>query len=402
MITVALFKKKKQETEEKTPEQIAEESKSNVKGMLLEKLNEKLKGTLYDDCVIMPKTYTIDIQVISHEEREGYQIIHAVYIVKNDEFDEPLIDPVDSQGKTLEEAVDMSVNIFFAGVWHPIDQSMTKTHPKHIPVDYLNQHYDFDMYCQSVVRIGVKDKDPSMLINQIMNEVPKYLGSKKYYWFRIFLAQTKDKKMLEVRVNGSVCPELSEKFKPYVEKWDANDGFCCEKQYAIFVQREADQCPFDKQTVMEAGKEAIERMVKIRSREDYDAMSDKLIEMTGDKGLAAEIRIFIPEIFAKLTLGYREGDSLFLIEDEGEEHRQIEFKKTQLRSYFYLQQAILEYLGTKPPQEDVQRIVFNSVAFKEMRKATEQAKENGHEIKPSDLFVPGTSYKVGVENYKVW
>ena len=116
------------------------------------------------------------------------------------------------------------------------------------------------------------------------------------------------------------------------------------------------------------------------------------------KKLAAEIRIFIPEILAKMTLGFREGDNLFLIEDEG----QIEFRKTQLRSYFYLQQAILEYLGTKPPQEDVQRIVFNSVAFKEMRKAPEQAKENGHEIKPSDLFVPGTSYKVGVENYKVW
>jgi len=29
-------------------------------------------------------------------------------------------------------------------------------------------------------------------------------------------------------------------------------------------------------------------------------------------------------------------------------------------------------------------------------------KEQGKEIKPTDLFVPGTSYKIGAENYRVW
>jgi hypothetical protein len=143
-------------------------------------------------------------------------------------------------------------------------------------------------------------------------------------------------------------------------------------------------------------------MVKIASKEDYDAMSSKLVEMTGDPDRAAEIRIFIPEILAKLTLGYKEGDSLFLMEGEGDETTSIEFKKTQLRSYFYLQQAILEYLSTKPSQEDVTRIVTNSVAFRELRKAIDAAKENGQELKPTDLFVPGTSYKINTENYKVW
>ena len=57
---------------------------------------------------------------------------------------------------------------------------------------------------------------------------------------------------------------------------------------------------------------------------------------------------------------------------------------------------ILEYLNTRPPQEDVQRIVFNSVAFRELRKA----KEQGHE--PKDLYVPGTAYKIAEPNYKVW
>ena len=128
-------------------------------------------------------------------------------------------------------------------------------------------------------------------------------------------------------------------------------------------------------------------------------MAKELDEVAGDKSVAAEVRIFIPEILAKLTLGYQEGDSLFLIEgdDNSEEGTsKIEFRKTQLRSYFYLQQVILEYLNTRPPQEDVQRIVYNSVAFKEVKKAHDE----GHE--PKDLYVPGTAYKIGNDDYKVW
>lgn len=392
---MGLFKKKNQQ-----PENVpAADPKAEIKTQILTALNEKLSGTLYDDCVIMPKGFTIDVQVGRMEESDGIFILQAVFIVKHDDFDEPLIEPVDAQGKTAEEAAAMSVDIFHGGVWHPLDQSMTKKNPQHIPVDYLRQHYDFDMYCQSVVRIGVKDKQPTMLMNLIRSEIPKYLGSKKYYWIRVYLAKFKEKKIAEVRVNGSVCVQLTDFFKDYVEKeMNGEDSFVSEKQYAIFVQREDDKCPFKKDIVMDAARQTISMMENITNREEYGEMVKKLEEITGDKNLASEIRVFIPEIFAKLTLGYREGDSLFLIEDESS----IEFRKTQLRTYFYLQQAILEYLSTRPEQEKVTRIVTNSVAFRELKKAVDQAKENGQEIKPEDLYVPGTSYKIGNEDYKVW
>ena len=398
MIKVGIFNKKKnQQVEQETTNPSAD-----VKQMVLEKLNEKLKGTLYDDCVIMPKGFTVDVQVGRMEEKGEIKLIQVVFIVKNDDFDEPLIDPVDAQGMTHEEAAQMAADIFYAGLWHPIDQSMNKKNPVHFSVDYLRQHYDFDMYCQSVVRIGVKEKQPIMLMGYLKDEISKYLGSKKYYWIRIYLARFQDKKITEVRVNGSVCNELSKLFLDYVNSWPEGDGFTCEKQYGIFVNRADDECPFDKDTVMKAARETIEMMTTIKSREEYNEMSKKVEEMTGDKALAAEIRIFIPEIFAKLTLGYREGDSLFLIEGEGDDTTQIEFRKTQLRSYFYLQQAVLEYFNKKPEQEKVTRIVTNSVAFNELKKAIDKSKEEGNEIKPVDLYVPGTSYKINVENYKVW
>ncbi|MBO4524781.1 MAG: hypothetical protein J5723_08900 [Ruminococcus sp.] len=400
---MGLFKKKNNQTEEAAAT-VAADPRAEVKKLVLDALNAKLNGTLYDDCVIMPHGFTIDVQIGRVDEADDIKILQVIFIVKHDDFDEPLIEPVDAQGKTDEEAANMSVEIFHGGVWHPLDQSMTKKNPIHIPVDFLRQHYDFDMYCQSVVRIGVKNKPPTLLMNFIKNEIPKYLGSKKYYWLRVYLAKFKEKKIIEVRVNGSVCVELPKYFEEYVEKqMDAEETFVSEKQYAIFVQREDDQCPFEKELVMNASRETIKMMENINNHEEYVAMCEKLEELVeGDKNLSAEIRVFIPEIFAKLTLGYREGDSLFLIEGEGEEQQNIEFKKTQLRTYFYLQQSILEYLSTRPDQEKVSRIVMNSVAFRELKKAMDAAKEAGKELKPEDLYVPGTSYKIGHEGYRVW
>lgn len=412
---MALFKKKNQQEEANE----TTDPKLEIKKAVLEVLNDKLKGTVYDDCVILPKGYTIDVQIGRQQEAEGIKMLQVVFIVKNDEeFDEALIEPVDSQGKTEEEAVQMAVDIFYGAVWHPLDQAMTKKNPTHISVDYLRQHYDFDMYCQSVVRIGIKDKQPTMLLNYIKTDIPKYLGSKKYYWIRVYLAKYQDKQVCEVRINGSVCTELSKRFQPYIDGWDAEENFMSEKQYGIIVQREEDQCPFKKEIVMEGAQKCISEMVKITNRDEYVAMAKALEDELGaklneelnnseqattlGKSIAAEIRIFIPEILAKLTLGYTEGDSLFLLEGEGDSQQSIEFKKTQLRSYFYLQQAVLEYLSGQPSQEDVTRIVTNSVAFRELRKVLDQAKEQNKQINPADLFVPGTSYKIGVDGYKVW
>lgn len=401
---MGIFKKKIQKTDNPNPIATPEENAAKYKELILNTLNEKLNGTLYDNCIIMPKGFTIDVQVGRQGENNNVLLLQVFFIIKHDDFDEPLLEPIDAQGDTMENAAKMAVDIFYGSVWHPLDQSMNKKNPVHVSVNYLQQHYDFDMYCQSVVRIGVEEsKKPTMLINYIKAEIPKFLGSKKYYWVRIYLARLKDKKIIEVRVNGSVCVTLAEFFKPYVDSWEDSDKFICEKQYAIFVQREDDQCPFTKEDVVENAKWTIDRMTQITGPEDYKKLVSELEERVGNKNLAAEIRIFIPEILAKLTLGYREGDSLFLMEDGSS----IEFRKTQLRSYFYLQQVVQEFMSKRPGEdkpeerkafdEKVTRIFTNSVAYREVVKAVKA----GHKVE--ELYVPGTSYKIGEEGeYKVW
>ena len=65
---MAFFKKKNQKAEE--VEQQKKDPAADLKAVILNALNDKLNGTLYDDCVIMPKGYTVDVQVSRHEVKD--------------------------------------------------------------------------------------------------------------------------------------------------------------------------------------------------------------------------------------------------------------------------------------------------------------------------------------------
>ncbi len=369
---------------------------------LYDALKEKLGGTMDGDMLIMPGGFGIRVMSGKPEKKDGEVILKPVYAVHYSGFDEPLLEPVRAWGKTYKEAAETATEMFYSAVWMSIEHSIDKKDPVHIAADMPGAHYDFDMYCPSILRIGVNGKEPKNLVDYILDEIPSYLGSKKYYWLRIYLAKYKDDKNIEIRINGSVCMELPKYFFDYVDnEMDASEHFVSEEQYALFVQREDDKCPFTQETVMDCAEETILRMADVSNAEEYDTMIQKSIELAGgDKNLASEIRIFIPEILAKLTMGTREGDRLYVMGKDGES--KTEYKKSQIRSYFYVQQAVLKYLATKPDKEDVTSIVMSSASYKSFCRAMEKAEKEGIKQEASDLYVPGISYRIDSDDYKVW
>jgi len=411
---LAIFNKKKN-IEMKTNPQV------DVKNRILEKLNVNIKGNIYDNAILIPRFgYTIDIQVVRNEEKDGIYNLQVIFIIRNDylkEKDEPIIEPVAAQGKDFDTALDMLINSFEALIWKPMKMMFDKGKALPIASNYLGQHYDYDLYVNSVVLMGDPERKPAMLVYYIKDQLSAFLGSKKYYWVRIFLARqgTKGtenyKQNIEVRINGVICPSLNKRFQPYLDSWKDQDITVVEKQFAFIVNREEeDLCPFTKEQVVEYTRKTLPLMENCKSSEEFVEMKNKMDEFIGNPSLSAEIRIFIPEILAKLTLGYNEGDELFLLQPspEGEDSEQkkvpIKFSKTQLRSYYYIQQVLMDYLArTKPEKAKVQNIVFNSVTFRELRKHIGQPNEKlGRPVEAKDLFIPGTAYNINLPDYKVW
>lgn len=416
---MAIFNKKKNIEMKSNPQ-------TDVRQSILEKLNENIKGTLYDNAILIPRFgYTIDIQVVKHEEKDGIYTLQTIFIIKNDylsEKDEPIIEPIAAQGKDFDSALKMLTESFEALIWKPIKMMFDKGKALPISSNYLGQHYDYDLYVNSVVLMGDPERKPAMLIYYIKDVLSSFLGSKKYYWVRIFLARqgTKGtegyKQNIEVRINGIVCPSLNKRFQPYLNSWKDQDITVVEKQFAFIVNKEEeDLCPFTKEQVVEYTRKALPLMENCKSQEEAIKMKEEMDRYIGNPALSAEIRIFIPEILAKLTLGYNEGDDLFLLqpsqntegtEENAEENKPvpIRFAKTQLRSYYYIQQVLLDYLSrTRPDKEKVKNIVFNSVTFRELRKHIGEPNEKlGRPVEAKDLFVPGTAYRISIADYKVW
>ena len=138
MIEVALFKKKNQTEEKKTETTAAKEDTSAYVDLVLAALDKKLeKGNVYDGCIIMPRGYTVDVKVGNVQDKEDVKLLQVMFVINHDDFDEPLMDPVDAQGKTFEEAAKMAVDIFYGATWHPLDQSMQKKNPMTVPAGYL-------------------------------------------------------------------------------------------------------------------------------------------------------------------------------------------------------------------------------------------------------------------------
>ncbi|HAP79864.1 MAG TPA: hypothetical protein DCQ78_06940 [Ruminococcus sp.] len=416
---MAIFNKKKNIEMKSNPQ-------TDVRQSILEKLNENIKGTLYDNAILIPRFgYTIDIQVVKHEEKDGIYTLQTIFIIKNDylsEKDEPIIEPIAAQGKDFDSALKMLTESFEALIWKPIKMMFDKGKALPVSSNYLGQHYDYDLYVNSVVLMGDPERKPAMLIYYIKDVLSSFLGSKKYYWVRIFLARqgTKGtegyKQNIEVRINGIVCPSLNKRFQPYLDSWKDQDITVVEKQFAFIVNKEEeDLCPFTKEQVVEYTRKALPLMENCKSQEEAIKMKEEMDRYIGNPALSAEIRIFIPEILAKLTLGYNEGDDLFLLqpspktegtEENTEENKPvpIRFAKTQLRSYYYIQQVLLDYLSrTRPDKEKVKNIVFNSVTFRELRKHIGEPNEKlGRPVEAKDLFVPGTAYRISIPDYKVW
>ena len=50
----------------------------------------------------------------------------------------------------------------------------------------------------------------------------------------------------------------------------------------------------------------------------------------------------------------------------------------------------------------LEKIVVNSAAYREVRKILDAAEKEGRGISVNDLRVPGTSYLISAEGYRIW
>ncbi|MDE5883877.1 MAG: hypothetical protein K2H29_02165 [Oscillospiraceae bacterium] len=325
--------------------------------------------------------------------------IQLIFILQHPWFDENLIESCAGLGHNPEQAMKNGTESFCDGVLQFVISALQANYSEN-PVnseilhsELMGQTHDFYIPAERpVLHRGVSSRSTD-LWEIVKNQIPAYLGTKRCYWIKLYSARIHDTPVCEVRINNTLYPDLTDLL---MKEAFNNPEIRMDKQFLLLIQKEDtfQPCPFEKQDVGQLAFMALDKMRTIKDQESQQKIFHEIQSICPDYSIAVELISFLPEICAQIILEFRDNDSLIPVINYSKP--EFELKKSQVRSYGYMEDAVEQYLRKiQPSQEDILNIVRISARFEVLTKAL-------HENVPvEDLRMSQLVYFVN-ENYHVW
>ena len=327
--------------------------------------------------------------------RENHFSAQLIFMIQHDWFDENLVEPCASLGNSLEQALKMCAAEFSENILKPVLDALTNPGSDTVTAEIIHQKYLFHVPDKQLVLYRGKGKK----INPwevVKDKIPEYLGTKRVYWIKLFSADMGDKQICEATVNGTFCHDLTDLL--YQEIFSRpNHEISIHKLFLLLIQDEStyQPCPFTKQNVGDLAFLALDKMTDITDESSKQKAFQEIVNFCPDYSIAAELVAFLPEIMAQEIVNYRDSDSLIPVFDYG--NPEFQLKKTQVRSYGYMTDAVQQYLKKyNPSREELFHILRISGKFETMSRAMQD-----RNIKVQDLRLSQLVYFVN-QNYRVW
>ncbi len=327
--------------------------------------------------------------------RENHFTAQLIFILNHDWFDENMVEACSSLGNTIEQALKMCAAEFSENVLKSVLDGLSHPGSATITAEIIHQKYLFHVPDKQLVLRRGKGKQ----INPweiVKDKIPEYLGTKRVYWIKLFSADMGDKQICEATVNGMFCHDLTDLL--YQEVFSRKDHeISIHKLFMLLIQDEStyQPCPFTKQNVGDLAFLALDKMTDITDETSKQKAFQEIVNFSPDYSIAVELVAFLPEIMAQEIVNYRDSDSLIPVFDYG--NPEFQLKKTQVRSYGYMTDAVQQYLKKyNPSREELFHILRISGKFETMSRAMQDSN-----IKIEDLRLSQLVYFVN-QNYHVW
>lgn len=307
-------------------------------------------------------------------EHNGNYSAEMLFILDHSLFDEPLCEYTAGTGHSADEAMVNGADQFVSVVLLSVISAFGCTGDHLVRSEFAGKTRFFRRSCTSLTySIGKSDHEQKDMFEIIEKVLPQYLGSKRAYWVKLFAYRCGDDKEYEARINGACMPELSNMLKPYVQTWNADGTFHCEKQFVLLLDtdttRDTTYVPPEK--VISLTEQAVKLFGDAFDTEEAESAFNELKEhCSGCGSLSYEIRALVPEIYTCALLGIKQGDGIRLMIGESE----LRLKKTQLRNYGYIEQGVLRSLNAEQPSNDT---AYNVMQLGSVMDAVKEAISNG-------------------------
>lgn len=321
--------------------------------------------------------------------------VQLLFIAKHPWFDEDMVESVCGIGKTPDDALRQGTEEFCAGVLYFLLAAFDCKSDTFVDVNVRGEKHTFRVPCvRSVLHKGSgKGTD---LFEVVKDELPHYLGTKRCYWIKLFSATMNGEPTCEVRINGTVYPDITDVLYREAVRREKTDGFVSDKEFLLLIQLEDTWtlCPFNKQQVGEKTFQALRLMQEIHDEESAQRIMQSIRDNAPSHSLGLELAAFIPEIVAQQVIDFRDSDGLMPVVNHGKPD--VELKKSQVRSYGYIEDAVFQFLRKQKPTEDeIKQLLAISAKFHVLSEAMQKG------TKIQDLRMSQLVYFVD-DAYIVW
>ncbi|MBQ8927228.1 MAG: hypothetical protein IJ055_03000 [Oscillospiraceae bacterium] len=274
-----------------------------------------------------------------------------LFIMTNPAFDEDMVYVSAAAGDTPDAALRRSTEDFCTIALGNVLGSLTRMTDGVIEADVYGQPHRFHI---PSTRQGIHNGDGPVhdLFETVREALPLYLGTKHAYWLELVSARVNGRPVCEARINGTVDQGLSDVlFSEQLHRQDP-PAFEADKVFLLMLQdpSTAGICPFSKQQVGELTFRALEMLFDIRDEVSFQRTFRQIREMAPTKSLGYELAAFVPEIYSRVSVGYRDRGVLMPVVDRGKPDKEL--RCSQVRSYGYIEDAVLQFLQKRTPTKE--------------------------------------------------
>lgn len=325
---------------------------------------------------------------------EGRYSSEMLFIINHELFDEPLCEYVAGLGDCEPSAMRSGAEQFVGVILLPVLSAFGCTGENFVKAEVDGETYVFHRACtETVYSIGAENAERRNHWEIIEKEIPEYLGTKNAYWIKIYACCIDGAPNCEVRINGAVFPELTKKVDEYVASWSNQADFHSEKSFFLLIKEEKSKNEPDSELVKELTMETIDNLLTAQNEdEEKKARAELYLMCNKDISLLWELETFTPEIYTFIAYNLKNSDSIKICRQGKPD---ISVKKSQIRTYGYIEQGVCRYIREKNPswQKSLQ-IMCRSAVFNALNNAVNAGS------KVEDLYFPEMIYNAP-DTYKV-
>lgn len=342
-----------------------------------------VKDVLEDGCICLPDwQLTITPAVTQLTEKSAV----LDFQLQTPSWGQTVHESCASVGSDPKQAIGMAAGSFLFSCMQGITRLLQKDSPLSLETEFAGKPHRFKVYISDIVGMGASPQagDVRTYWELLRDDIVKRLGNQRLCYVKLYASKVNDKIVCECRINDIKSEELSEKLTGVVEKWDVQ-GFASHKQF-FFLEQDADTVQpypyWGEQGEKElAGKvlHAVRLFHACDTQEAFDTLQDLLAAELGDATLAAECRLFLPEICAEHAFGEQMqfSEAIELLPANGQK---LTLYKHQLMDYHRLSDFLFSILQQGAFGDETNDVYRELIGCSAIFNVIQQMREKGAEL----------------------